>query len=65
MRKIIEIFHAFKSEEDGVALTEYLVLLALLIGGVIVTVQIAGSSLDSAWANWQSFWDLLPAPDIS
>lgn len=53
---------SFLNDEDGVALTEYLVLLGLLVGGVIVTVGIAGTSLDGAWTTWSSFWDTLPAP---
>ena len=57
MKKAIEIIGAFGREEDGVALTEYLILLALLVGGVIVAVQLAGDSLEGAWNAWGTFWD--------
>ena len=64
MKKLNEIIGAFSREEDGVALTEYLILLALLIGGVILTVQIAGQSLNAAWLSWSSFWNVMPAPVV-
>ncbi|WP_428670088.1 Flp family type IVb pilin [Roseibium sp.] len=63
--KMVEMFKSFAREEDGVALTEYLVLLGLLLAGVIVTVGLAGTSLNNAWANWQSFWDGIPAPSAA
>ncbi len=63
MNKAIEIIGtirreigAFRREEDGVALTEYLVLLALLVGGVVGAVTIAGEDLSDAWTNWGSWW---------
>ena len=56
MKKFIEIFDAFSQEEDGVALTEYLILLALLIGGVIVAVTAAGANLAAAWTSWGNWW---------
>lgn len=42
----------FKRREEGVALTEYVVLLALLVGGVIVAVIAFGDSLGDVWALW-------------
>ncbi len=56
MKKAIEIIGAFRREEDGVALTEYLVLLALLIGGVILAVTTAGENLALAWTSWGGWW---------
>ena len=47
---------AFLREEDGVALTEYLVLLGLLIGGVLVAVGAASTDLAGAWESWGNFW---------
>ena len=47
---------AFLREEDGVALTEYLVLLGLLIGGVLLAVGAASEDLSGAWASWGTFW---------
>ena len=36
MTKLADMVRAFAREEDGIALTEYLILLGLLVGGVIV-----------------------------
>jgi pilus assembly protein Flp/PilA len=57
MTKIASIVRAFAREEDGVALTEYLILLGLLVGGVIVAVGVAGGSLSLAWGSWSSFFN--------
>ncbi|PDT39534.1 MULTISPECIES: Flp family type IVb pilin [Sinorhizobium] len=57
MKAFVAKVSAFAREEDGVALTEYLILLALLVGGVIGTVGLAGESLNGAWQTWQNFWD--------
>jgi pilus assembly protein Flp/PilA len=59
MKKAIEFICAFGREEDGVALTEYLILLGLLIGGLITAVLIAGNSLENAWTAWGTWWDTL------
>ena len=50
--KAINMLQSFRKEEDGLALTEYLVLLGLLVGGVIVTVGVFGENLDGAWNSW-------------
>jgi pilus assembly protein Flp/PilA len=57
MTKIASIVRAFAREEDGVALTEYLILLGLLVGGVIVAVGVAGGSLSTAWGSWSNFFN--------
>ncbi len=57
MKMIASKVRAFAREEDGVALTEYLVLLGLLVGGVIVAVTTAGDSLASAWNSWAGFFN--------
>ena len=59
MKNAFEIVGAFGREEDGVALTEYLILLALLVGGVILAVTVAGNNLAAAWTTWGTFWDVL------
>jgi len=56
MKKTLEIIGAFGREEDGVALTEYLILLALLVGGVIIAVTVAGNNLAAAWNSWGTWW---------
>ncbi|OAP37675.1 hypothetical protein AU381_12875 [Sinorhizobium glycinis] len=56
MKAFVSKVAAFAREEDGVALTEYLILLALLVGGVIAAVTAAGSNLSAAWESWGSWW---------
>jgi pilus assembly protein Flp/PilA len=50
--KAITTLQSFRKEEDGLALTEYLVVLGLLIGGVIVAVGLFGDALSASWDNW-------------
>lgn len=45
----------FRKDEDGLALTEYLVLLALLVAGIIVAVLAYGDAIELAWNNWASW----------
>ncbi|WP_083203500.1 Flp family type IVb pilin [Ensifer adhaerens] len=56
MKAFLTKVRAFSREEDGVALTEYLILLALLVGGVITAVTAAGSNLSAAWGEWGTWW---------
>jgi len=50
------MFRAFAREEDGIALSEYLVLLGLLVGGVIGAVLAVGGNLSTAWNSWGTFF---------
>jgi len=59
MKMIASKVGTFVREEDGVALTEYLVLLGLLVGGVIAAVTLAGTNLGIAWNSWAGFFDQL------
>ncbi|WP_066112407.1 hypothetical protein [Salipiger sp. CCB-MM3] len=45
-------FRRLRDEEDGLALTEYLLLLGLLVGGVILAVGFFGSALSDGWTQW-------------
>ena len=56
MKALLSAVRAFAQEEDGVALTEYLILLGLLVGGVTLTVQAAGGALNTTWATWEAFF---------
>ena len=56
MTKLISIFRAFAREEDGIALSEYLVLLGLLVGGVIAAVIAVGGNLSAAWTSWGTWF---------
>lgn len=48
----LDLVRRFKNEDEGLALTEYLVVLALLVGGLIVAVTLFGTNLSTAWTNW-------------
>jgi pilus assembly protein Flp/PilA len=50
--KAITMLQSFRKEEDGLALTEYLVLLGLLTGLVISAVILFGGNLGTAWNGW-------------
>ncbi|WP_429811835.1 hypothetical protein [Ensifer sp. B1-9] len=56
MKALLNKVRAFAREEDGVALTEYLVLLGLLSGGVIASVIAIGGDLQVAWSSWETFF---------
>lgn len=56
MKAFVSKVAAFAREEDGVALSEYLVLLGLLVGGVIAAVTTAGGNLATAWNGWGGFF---------
>ena len=56
MTKFVNMVRAFASEEDGIALTEYLILLGMLIGGVILAVNAAGGNLGNSWTAWSTFF---------
>ncbi len=63
----MKIIRQFRDDEEGLALTEYLILLALLTGGVVVSVLLIGDQLQIAWGAWGGFFtDLagLGAPEI-
>lgn len=41
----------FYQQEEGLALTEYLILLGIIAGGLIVMVGIYGTELGGAWSG--------------
>lgn len=49
---LADLMRRFRDEEKGLALSEYLVVLGLLIGGVIAAVLLFGANLGTAWSNW-------------
>ena len=49
---IANVARRLRDEENGLALTEYLVVLGLLVGGVIAAVLFFGTELASAWNAW-------------
>lgn len=42
----------FRDDEDGAALTEYLILLGLVAGGVAAAVTTFGTSVSGAFTGW-------------
>lgn len=56
MKALLSKVRAFAREEDGVALTEYLILLGLLVGGVIVSVSTIGTQLGTYWNDWAVYF---------
>ena len=51
MRKIAKIINQLNSDENGAALIEYTVLLAILIVAVIVIITGVGQWVSSEWAS--------------
>lgn len=45
----------FARDEDGIALTEYLILLGLLTGAVIAAVILFGINLGDQWERWATW----------
>jgi pilus assembly protein Flp/PilA len=48
-------WQCFKRDEKGIALTEYLILLGLLTGAVIVAVLGFGEQLGTLWEEWNQW----------
>ena len=51
-----------RDEEDGLALTEYLILLGLLTAAVIGAVLLFGKNLGTQWGTWANWLTGLDAP---
>jgi len=47
-----DLVRRLRDEEDGLALTEYLILLGLLTAAVIGAVGFFGNSLGDQWQTW-------------
>ncbi len=67
LKKFSGLCSDFAKDEEGLALTEYLILLGLLTGGVIVAVLSIGGSLQLAWGGWATWFstniEILNGPD--
>ena len=60
---VFEVQRRLRDDEDGLALTEYLILLGLLTAAVIIAVGLFGTNLAlqwDAWADWLGGADLAP-----
>ena len=49
---VFDVQRRLRDDEDGLALTEYLLLLGLLTGAVIGAVIVFGTQLGVAWTSW-------------
>jgi len=56
---------SFLNGEEGLALTEYLILLGLLTAGAVTSVLAIGNSMDTAWAGWSNWFDANLGPVAS
>ena len=56
LQTIKNVAISFAKEEEGIALTEYLILLALLTAGVIAAVLLIGDQLQAAWTGWANWF---------
>ena len=50
----------FRKDEDGLALTEYLLLLGLLTAAVMLAVFAFGTNLGAQWQGWADWMDTAP-----
>ncbi len=59
----LDMVRRFRSEEEGLALTEYLILLGLLTAAVVGAVLIFGQNLGAQWTTWSTWLEDLPEPE--
>ena len=52
---MVDLATRLKSEEDGLALTEYLILLGLITAAVIGAVLAFGNQLGFLWNSWATW----------
>ncbi len=57
--KAITMLQSFRKDEDGLALTEYLILLGLLTGAVIIAITTFGTTLGGLWEGWADWLQTL------
>jgi pilus assembly protein Flp/PilA len=55
MKNFLALSNAFVKDEDGAALTEYLILLGLIVGGVVAAVTTFGTNLAAVWTAWATW----------
>jgi pilus assembly protein Flp/PilA len=53
---IRDLLERFAKQEEGIALTEYLMLLGLLSGGIISVVLVFSSTAAGKWESWSSWF---------
>jgi len=64
--RCVDLVRRLRSEEDGLALTEYLILLGLLTAAVIGAVTAFGGQLGILWQGWADWLNTLTgAPPVT
>ena len=61
---LVDLYTRFQSDEEGLALTEYLILLGLLTAAVVLAVLAFGEALGDQWDLWDAFIRSLPSAPI-
>lgn len=56
LKNILDYLSKFNKDEEGIALTEYLILLGLLTAGVILAVISIGGDLGAFWQSWADWF---------
>lgn len=59
----LDVMRRIRDEEEGLALTEYLILLGLLTAAVVTAVILFGGNLGDQWEIWANWIETLPEPD--
>ncbi|MGG7645458.1 Flp family type IVb pilin [Rhodovulum sp. YNF3179] len=59
---ILHRARGFFRDDDGLALTEYVVLLGVLTAIVVIAVQAFGVSVADVWVAWASWISDIPTP---
>lgn len=54
-----QIWVEFSRDEEGLALTEYLILLGIMTTAVIIMIVSIGGSINTAWAGWAEWFKSL------
>ncbi|MEE3359842.1 MAG: hypothetical protein VX248_07820 [Pseudomonadota bacterium] len=58
----LDVMRRMRDEEEGLALTEYLILLGLLTAAVVLAVLAFGGNLGTQWQAWANWLTGLNAP---
>lgn len=58
----LDVMRRMRDEEEGLALTEYLILLGLLTAAVVAAVLLFGGNLAVQWDLWANWLTGLDAP---
>ncbi len=52
---ITDLVRRYHSEDEGLALTEYLVLLGILTAALIAAIGLFGDALNVVWRDWTTW----------